>query len=148
MEPGVPTNEHTRNYRSCIQIDSANLIIISMKNTLHLFRIIKENESLSHKCSHQHEWAFRWGNEDNLVARNFLTSSSVAETSSGTKGKSVCILLCTPTAKSTLSSSQLLALVSYRNNVLRPVKALSPKYPKSLCSIHTWAHLVSKIPTI
>lgn len=94
----VPTNEH-QGTMDPIQEGLANLIIISMKNTLQLVQNTKGNESLEPQMLLSiRRQAFRWGNEDNLVARNSLTSSSWRQKHHQIRKERLPASSCTPTA--------------------------------------------------
>ena len=115
-----------------IQERLANLIITDMKNILHLVQNTKGNESLEPQmCLSIHEWAFRWGNEDNLVAGNSLTFYSWRQTHHQVCKESLPPSSCIPTAR--YSSVNLLALCSFvicRNNELGPAVLFSQHTPK------------------
>lgn len=115
-----------------IQERLANLIITDMKNILHLVQNTKGNESLEPQmCLSIHEWAFRWGNEDNLVAGNSLTFSSWRQTHHQVWKESLPPSSCIPTAR--YSSVNLLALCSFvlcRNSELGPAVLFSQHTPK------------------
>lgn len=115
-----------------IQERLANLIITDMKNILHLVQNTKGNESLEPQMYLSiHEWAFRWGNEDNLVAGNSLTFSSWRQTHHQVWKESLPPSSCIPTAR--YSSVNLLALCSFvlcRNSELGPAVLFSQHTPK------------------